>query len=128
MIRFLDLLKVNQQYETEIKTAMNRVFDSGWYIHGNAVKQFEENYASYCGSKHCISVANGLDVDRSVECVVALVEVAVGHPDEVVGDAAEIRACFDLGAPALVAAELDFEVDRAAARDGNAREMGHDPG
>jgi dTDP-4-amino-4,6-dideoxygalactose transaminase len=61
MIKFLDLLKINQQYESEIKAAMNRVFDSGWYIQGEALKQFEKNYAAYCGSKHCIGVANGLD-------------------------------------------------------------------
>ncbi|MCU7548498.1 DegT/DnrJ/EryC1/StrS family aminotransferase [Chitinophagaceae bacterium LB-8] len=61
MIKFLDLLKLNKQYETAIKSAMSRVFDSGWYIQGEAVKQFEQNYATYCGSKHCIGVANGLD-------------------------------------------------------------------
>ncbi len=61
MIKFLDLLKVNQQYEAEVKAAMNRVFDVGWYIQGEAVKQFEKNYAAYCGTKHCIGVANGLD-------------------------------------------------------------------
>lgn len=61
MIKFLDLLKVNQQHEAEIKKAMNDVFDSGWYIHGESVARFEKSYASYCGSKHCIGVANGLD-------------------------------------------------------------------
>ncbi|POY34978.1 aminotransferase [Solitalea longa] len=61
MIKFLDLLKVNQQYEKEIKVAMNQVFDSGWYIQGEAVKRFEQNYADFCGTKHCIGVANGLD-------------------------------------------------------------------
>src|SRR5690606_29535357 len=35
--------------------------DSGWYILGNSVKQFETEFAQYCGTKHCIGVANGLD-------------------------------------------------------------------
>ena len=61
MIKFLDLLKVNQVYEAEIKAAMNLVFDSGWYIQGESLKRFEANYAGYCGVSHCIGVANGLD-------------------------------------------------------------------
>lgn len=61
MIKFLDLLKVNQLHEAEVKKAMNNVFDSGWYIHGESVNRFEKSYATYCGVKHCIGVANGLD-------------------------------------------------------------------
>jgi dTDP-4-amino-4,6-dideoxygalactose transaminase len=61
MIKFLDLLKINQQYEKEIKSAMNAVFDSGWYIQGNFYSTFEKEYAAYCGTKYCIGVANGLD-------------------------------------------------------------------
>lgn len=61
MIKFLDLLKVNQQHESEIKAAMVAVFDSGWYIQGKSYKAFEAAYAAYCGAKYCIGVANGLD-------------------------------------------------------------------
>ncbi|ASZ10692.1 DegT/DnrJ/EryC1/StrS family aminotransferase [Chitinophaga pendula] len=61
MIKFLDLLKINQLHEKEIKDAMNKIFDSGWYIQGEAYKTFENDYASFCGAKHCIGVANGLD-------------------------------------------------------------------
>ena len=61
MIKFLDLYKVNQQYEPEIKEAINEVLDRGWYILGEIDKRFEQNYAAYCGTKHCIGVANGLD-------------------------------------------------------------------
>jgi dTDP-4-amino-4,6-dideoxygalactose transaminase len=61
MIKFLDLYKVNQQYELEIKEAINGVLDRGWYILGEADQRFEQNYAAYCGTKHCIGVANGLD-------------------------------------------------------------------
>lgn len=61
MIKFLDLQKINAQYGAEIKESVQEVIDSGWYILGNKVKSFEEAFASYCGVKHCIGVANGLD-------------------------------------------------------------------
>ena len=60
-IKFLDLQKINAQYEEEIKEAVNRVIDSGWYLQGKENERFEANYANYIGSKHCIGVANGLD-------------------------------------------------------------------
>ena len=66
MIKFLDLQKINNQYADEIKTATSRVIDSGWYLLGNEVKTFENNYANYIGTKHCIGVANGLDALRLI--------------------------------------------------------------
>ncbi|MEY8213987.1 MAG: DegT/DnrJ/EryC1/StrS family aminotransferase [Colwellia sp.] len=61
MIPFLDLKAVNAQYSDELKAACNRVIDSGWYIAGKELENFEQNFASYCGTIHCIGVANGLD-------------------------------------------------------------------
>ena len=61
MIPFLDLKSINAQYREELIAAAARVIDSGWYIQGAEVKSFEEEFARYCGSKHCIGVANGLD-------------------------------------------------------------------
>ena len=61
MIPFLDLKNVNQQYREELITACTRVIDSGWYIGGNELEQFEQNFANYCGVKFAIGVANGLD-------------------------------------------------------------------
>lgn len=61
MIPFLDLKKINAQYRHELIDAATRVIDSGWYIHGHEVNSFESEFASYCGTKHCIGVANGLD-------------------------------------------------------------------
>lgn len=61
MIKFLDLLKINAQYKDELKEAFERVLNSGWYILGEEVKQFEREFALYCNTKHCIGVANGLD-------------------------------------------------------------------
>jgi len=61
MIPFLDLKKNNQQYRGELIEAATNVIDSGWYIQGEQVQCFEKEFASYCGTKHCIGVANGLD-------------------------------------------------------------------
>ena len=61
MIPFLDLKNINQQYREELIAACTRVIDSGWYIGGKELEQFEQNFAEYCGVKFAIGVANGLD-------------------------------------------------------------------
>lgn len=61
MINFLDLRAINQLCREELIAACTRVIDSGWYIGGSELKQFENSYAEYCGTKYCIGVANGLD-------------------------------------------------------------------
>lgn len=61
MIKFLDLQKITALYSEEIHEAVSKVIDSGWYLQGEANERFEENYARYIGTKHCIGVANGLD-------------------------------------------------------------------
>lgn len=61
MIPFLDLKQINATYREELVAAASRVIDSGWYIQGEEIKKFEQSFAEYCGTKHCIGVANGLD-------------------------------------------------------------------
>ncbi len=61
MIPFLNLKKLNQLFETAFQEKMQQFLDCGWYILGNEVKQFETDFAAYCGTKHCIGVGNGLD-------------------------------------------------------------------
>lgn len=61
MIPFLDLKAINAQYRDELITACTRVIDSGWYIGGNELSQFEQSFANYCGTEFAIGVANGLD-------------------------------------------------------------------
>lgn len=61
MIPFLDLKKINAQYQQELKEACSRVVDSGWYIMGKELEAFEIEFADYCGTKFAIGVANGLD-------------------------------------------------------------------
>lgn len=61
MIPFLDLKAINAQYRKALIEAATRVIDSGWYIQGSEVQAFESEFAAYCGTEHCIGVANGLD-------------------------------------------------------------------
>ncbi len=61
MIHFLNLRKLNQPFEVAFQKKMKQFLDGGWYILGNEVKQFETDFASYCSTKHCIGVGNGLD-------------------------------------------------------------------
>lgn len=61
MVQFLDLKKINQQYRDEIDVAIKEVLDSGWYLLGKKNEVFCQNFANYCGAKHAIGVANGLD-------------------------------------------------------------------
>ena len=61
MIKFLNLKKINETYETAFQEKLKEVLEKGWYILGNEVKVFESNFAAYCGTKHCIGVGNGFD-------------------------------------------------------------------
>lgn len=61
MIPFLDLKKINEPYETAFQEKLKVVLNSGWYILGNEVKTFEENFAHYCNVKYCIGTGNGFD-------------------------------------------------------------------
>ncbi len=60
-IPFLSLKSITAKYSDEINAAVGRVVSSGWYLQGKENEIFENNYASYIGSKYCIGVANGLD-------------------------------------------------------------------
>ena len=66
MIKFLDLHKINLQYQEEIEAKLLEIFRSGWYLMGNEVKNFEKNLSEYTGSPHAIAVANGLDALRLI--------------------------------------------------------------
>ncbi|WP_445714998.1 DegT/DnrJ/EryC1/StrS family aminotransferase [Flavobacterium sp.] len=61
MIQFLNLKKMNQPFEVAFQEKMKQFLEGGWYILGSEVKQFETDFAAYCGAKYCIGVGNGLD-------------------------------------------------------------------
>lgn len=60
-IPFLSLKDVTDLHGFEIKEAVLKVINSGWYLQGRANEQFEQHYADFIGTKYCIGCANGLD-------------------------------------------------------------------
>ncbi|WP_374537052.1 DegT/DnrJ/EryC1/StrS family aminotransferase [Chitinimonas taiwanensis] len=78
-IPFLDLHAINQRQADALKAAFARVLDSGWYILGKEVQQFEADFAQYCGSQHAIGVSNGLDALHLI-----LRAYGIGAGDEVI--------------------------------------------
>ena len=82
-IPFLSLKDVTAKYADEIHEAVLRVVDSGWYLQGKENELFEQHYAEYIGSKHCIGCANGLDA--LIWIFRAYIEMGVMQPgDEVI--------------------------------------------
>jgi dTDP-4-amino-4,6-dideoxygalactose transaminase len=79
MVPFLDLKAVQLSQRDELIQAFTRVLDSGWYIMGEELAQFEREYAAYCGAAHCVGVANGLDA-----LTLALRALDIGPGDEVI--------------------------------------------
>lgn len=61
MIAYEDLKKSNEVFFKEYNQVFQQTLQSGWYILGREVTQFESNFAKYCGVKNCIGVASGLD-------------------------------------------------------------------
>ena len=82
MIKFLDLKKINERYRSEMDAATKRVLDSGWYLLGKEDEAFEAEFAAYCGVKHAIGCANGLDALKLV-----IKAMGIGPGDEVVAPA-----------------------------------------
>ena len=67
------------KYQSEFEEAALRVLRSGWYILGQEVSRFEEEFASYCGSEYCVGLASGLDA-----LWLAFRVLGVGEGDEVI--------------------------------------------
>ena len=61
MIKYLDLKAVTAMHGKEIAEAVQRVVEGGWYLLDEEVRRFEEQYAAYIGTRHCIACSNGLD-------------------------------------------------------------------
>ena len=83
MIPFLSLKDVTALHSEEIKVAVTRVINSGWYLQGQENERFENNYAQFIGTKYCIGCANGLDA--LIWIFRAYIELGIMHSgDEVI--------------------------------------------
>ena len=67
------------QYQDEFEAKALEVLRSGWYVLGNEVTAFEQEFASYCGTKHCVGLASGLDA-----LWIAFRILGIGEGDEVI--------------------------------------------
>ena len=79
MIEFLNLHDVNQPHAEAIREAVDRVLRSGWYILSAETEAFESEFAAFCGARHCVGVANGLDA-----LSLSLRAMGIGPGDEVI--------------------------------------------
>ncbi len=112
MIAYESLQQVNKDFMNEYTKIFQQVLDSGWYILGKEVAQFEQSFASYCGVDHCIGVASGLDA-----LVLSLRYFGFDAGDEVIVPAntyiATILAIMQVGLrPVLVEPDIDtYNID-----------------
>ncbi|MBW2121011.1 MAG: DegT/DnrJ/EryC1/StrS family aminotransferase, partial [Deltaproteobacteria bacterium] len=78
-VPFLDLKRQYEAIEEEIEGAARRVFKSGWFVLGEELERFEEEFARYCNAKHCIGVGSGTEAIH-----LALLALNIGEGDEVI--------------------------------------------
>ncbi len=79
MIPFLDLKAQHRQIKQEVDPAVLRVIESGQFVLGPEVAAFEEKFAAYCGTSHCVALNTGTSALH-----LALLALGIGHGDEVI--------------------------------------------
>ena len=77
-VKFLDIGATYHELKIEIDEAVARVLNSGWYILGEEVEAFENEYATYTGANYCVGVGNGLEALH-----ITLIAMGIGPSDEV---------------------------------------------
>src|SRR5690606_14572011 len=105
-IPFLSFNETNSQIKGEVLNAFESFFDSNWYVLGQRVNQFEQEYANYNQVSHCVGMSNGLDALH-----IALRTLGIGEGDEVIVPSntyiASLLAISYVGAiPVLVEPEI----------------------
>jgi len=78
-VPFLDVRASYEEIAPELDAATSRVLKSGWYLLGDEIAAFEEEFAAYVGARHCVGLGNGLDALH-----LALRALGVGAGDEVI--------------------------------------------
>lgn len=78
-IPFLDFYKINKPFEEDFIKEFSKLIDKSWYILGERVETFEEEYATFCDTRYCVGVANGLDA-----LVLCLKALDIKEGDEVI--------------------------------------------
>jgi dTDP-4-amino-4,6-dideoxygalactose transaminase len=78
-VKFLDLTGPHAEIGAEIAGALQRVVARSSFVLGPEVEAFEEEFARYCGARHCVAVGNGCDALE-----IALEALGIGPGDEVI--------------------------------------------
>lgn len=78
-IPFVSFKPLEQRLNQELHEAFERVLSNSWYIDGTEGKQFEEEFAAFCGVDYCIGCGNGLDA-----LFLILKAYGIGEGDEVI--------------------------------------------
>ena len=60
-VPFVSFKPMEKELDSDLRGAFERVYNASWYIEGKEDEKFEEAFASYCSTKYCIGVGNGLD-------------------------------------------------------------------
>lgn len=99
------------QYQDEYEAAALRVLRSGWYVLGNEVKQFEEEFAAFTGRKYCVGLNSGLDA-----LIMSVRALGIGRGDEVIVQAntyiATVLGITENGAtPVFVEPDQYYNID-----------------
>ena len=100
-----------KMFEKEYDEAALRVLKSGWYILGNEVKSFEEEFKNHLGAKYCVGLNSGLDA-----LILAIRALGIGEGDEVIVQAntyiATVLGITENGAtPVYVEPDEYFNID-----------------
>lgn len=77
-VPFLEIKPTYLELQQEMDAAWFRVMASGWYLLGKELEAFEAEFSTYCGSKYCVGVGNGLDALHLI-----LRAIGIGRGDEV---------------------------------------------
>lgn len=78
-VPFSTVQMMHEEIQDKMMDAFVRMYERHWFIQGTELEQFEEEYASYCGVKHCVGCGNGLDA-----LYLILRAYGIGGGDEVV--------------------------------------------
>lgn len=85
-INFGDLSREYQEISEPVNKAVKSVLESGWFILGNELAEFEKKFAKYIGSKYCIGCANGTDA-----ITLSLLAIGIQQGDEVI---TQVNTCI----------------------------------
>jgi len=78
-VPLLDLKRQYQSIKSEIIPLVNEIMESQWFVNGPRVKEFEENFADFCGTSYAVGCSSGTDA-----LIMALTALNIGCEDEVI--------------------------------------------